>query len=989
MFNKLRSAVSSALPGNPLAKDFDVLNHVASGGPGLVWKIYNAIKKTTKQEAAVFVFEKKLLDKYSKRDRELIVETLKKGVSQLTRLRHPKILSVLNPLEESRETLAFATEPVFSSLANVLNKHDNMPNPFPADFKEYKLFEVEIKHGLLQVAEGLAFLHNDVKMVHCNICPESIIINKYGSWKIAGFDCCVSNSNQHSDPSFANSEPVFPCKEWDPELPTIIQPNLDYLAPEFALTMSCCRGSDMFSIGVLIHAIFNFGKALYECNNQVSMFRKYSEELRKFRSSLLGNVPSELHDYVKLLLNTEPSVRPDSDQLMKIPYFEDVGSMTLQFMDTLFQRDNLQKSQFFKGLPKIIEKLPKRVNLQRILPALTKECVNADMIPFVLPSVLLMAEQATDREYMTFIFPELKPMFKIKEPIQILLLFMQNMNLLLKKTPQSEIKNHVLPMIYQALEQNSPQLQEICLNIVPTFAELIDFSSLKSHILPRIKKICLSTSTLKIRVQCLLSLGKLLEYMDKWTVLDDILPFLPQVPSKEPAVLMSILGIYQVAMTHAKLGITKDIMATKVLPFLIPLSIDNNINLSQFNAFFGVIREMLTKVEQEHRGKLEQLDQMKKEQSICQDHIIQNLKSTIEITQLTGKDNEQLVGNVGQGPQSMMDKFLSGFGMSGLMNSKSGGDNSSTASPVDSRSNSPKPPPAQTAKMLTMEEKQKLAKEQEQQRMYKTQSPLTLKSDKQTENKRPTSQVKDLTSSLMTSNLIGLKSSAATNSTPNYQQTGQSSLSQNPMTSNYNAVGQKPQNSMSTYNPMGQSGNRPNYSGGGMVGNMSTGSSFGGQSYGGQFGGQDQQTMQTTKQMNLSAFDSLLPSSTQTKPSLSQMSSVPRQNNPNSMNFNSQPNNMTGGNFNAYGGNFNTIPNVNMPNTYGGFQSPAIPNMPSGSSGFVGQNMGGSAMFNNQQVDPMNSQNTFGGMHPMGTQQFTQSQPAKKLGQSELDDLLG
>jgi len=28
--------------------------------------------------------------------------------------------------------------------------------------------------------------------------------------------------------------------------------------------------------------------------------------------------------------------------------------------------------------------------------------------------------------------------------------------------------------------------------------------------------------------------------------------------------------------------------------------------------------------------------------------------STIEITQLTGKDNEQLVGNVGQGPQSMV-----------------------------------------------------------------------------------------------------------------------------------------------------------------------------------------------------------------------------------------------------------------------------------------------------------------------------------------------
>lgn len=50
-----------------------------------------------------------------------------------------------------RETLAFATEPVFFSLANVLNKHDNMPSPLPADFKDYTLFEVEIKHGLLQV----------------------------------------------------------------------------------------------------------------------------------------------------------------------------------------------------------------------------------------------------------------------------------------------------------------------------------------------------------------------------------------------------------------------------------------------------------------------------------------------------------------------------------------------------------------------------------------------------------------------------------------------------------------------------------------------------------------------------------------------------------------------------------------------------------------------------------------------------------------------
>ena len=54
------------------------------------------------QEVSLFIFDKKQLDGFSRHDRELILDVLKKGVSQLTRLRHPKILSVLHPLEESR-----------------------------------------------------------------------------------------------------------------------------------------------------------------------------------------------------------------------------------------------------------------------------------------------------------------------------------------------------------------------------------------------------------------------------------------------------------------------------------------------------------------------------------------------------------------------------------------------------------------------------------------------------------------------------------------------------------------------------------------------------------------------------------------------------------------------------------------------------------------------------------------------------------------------
>ena len=69
----------------------------------------------------------------------------------MTRLRHPQILTVQFPLEESRDCLAFATEPVFASLANLLGRHENLPSPVPVQIRDYKMFDVEIKYGLLQV----------------------------------------------------------------------------------------------------------------------------------------------------------------------------------------------------------------------------------------------------------------------------------------------------------------------------------------------------------------------------------------------------------------------------------------------------------------------------------------------------------------------------------------------------------------------------------------------------------------------------------------------------------------------------------------------------------------------------------------------------------------------------------------------------------------------------------------------------------------------
>uniref|UniRef100_A0A2K5J7M9 Protein kinase domain-containing protein n=1 Tax=Colobus angolensis palliatus TaxID=336983 RepID=A0A2K5J7M9_COLAP len=456
---KVTADVTSAVMGNPVTREFDVGRHIASGGSGLAWEIFNEI-----------------IDKYQKCEKDQIIDSLKQGIQHLTRLQHPRLLTVQHPLEESRDFLAFCTEPVFASLASVLGNWENLPFPMSPDIKDYKLYDVETKCGLLQVSEGLSFLHSSVKMVHGNITPENTIVNKSGAWKIMGFDFCVSSTNP------SEQEPKFPCKEWNPNLPSLCLPNPEYLAPEYILYVNCETASDLYSLGTVMYAVFNKRKLIFEVNKQdiYKSFSRQLDQLSYLGSSLLTNIPEEV---------------------------------TLQCFDTLFQRDYLRKSQFFNRLPKVL--LPKHVIVQRILTCLTSEFVNPGMVPFVLPSVLLIIEECTKEEYVKLIPPELGPVFKQQEPIQILVIFRQKMDLLLTKTPPDEIKNSVLPMVYRALEAPSIQTQELCLNIIPAFANLIDYPSMKRTLIPRIKNACLQMSSLAVCVNSLVCLQKILEYLDK------------------------------------------------------------------------------------------------------------------------------------------------------------------------------------------------------------------------------------------------------------------------------------------------------------------------------------------------------------------------------------------------------------------------------------------------------------------------------------------
>uniref|UniRef100_A0A0N5AAP9 SCY1-like protein 2 n=1 Tax=Syphacia muris TaxID=451379 RepID=A0A0N5AAP9_9BILA len=112
---------------------------------------------------------------------------------------------------------------------------------------------------------------------------------------------------------------------------------------------------------------------------------------------------------------------------------------------------------------------------------------------------------------------------------------------------------------------------------------------------------------LKVRVQALICIGKLLPDLESWMVSDQILPALPKVNSKEPGILMAVLGIYKLVNENEKFGISKEQCAKSVLPFLVSLCAENTLNLTQFEQFIALIYQLLKKVEKEQRDRLQQL----------------------------------------------------------------------------------------------------------------------------------------------------------------------------------------------------------------------------------------------------------------------------------------------------------------------------------------------------------------------------------------------
>ncbi|KKZ63540.1 hypothetical protein EMCG_02165 [[Emmonsia] crescens] len=663
---------SSALKSfsSNIAANYQLSPHPSfASGP---WKVYDGKKKSTGIAASVFVFDRKSLDARPgglgsrsnssslKKLHDEVVERLKREASSLTRLRHPSILQVLEPVEDTRNGgLMFATEPVTASLGGLLQeKHDQDKVSSGGGRAErsvggesdvnrtgnsIELDEIEIQKGLLQIAKGLEFLHESAGLVHGNLTPEAIYINAKSDWKISGlaFAGPADSGSQSSLPPLALSEVLYQ----DPRLPAAVQLDLDYSSPDFVIDSNICTSADLFSLGLIIVAIYNSPHTSpLKTHGNPSTYKKLlsspatiPSQNNGFLSS--GPIPKDLASHIlPKLITRRPAQRMNAKEFQQSQYFDNVLVSTIRFLESLPAKPVNEKSQFMKGLGRILPEFPASVLERKVLGALLDESKDKELLPLILSNVFKIIKiiPSGPRVVPEKVLPHLKTGFLLagaKGSTQerdntkdaSLMVVLENMDLIAKNCSGRDFK--------EGLESNTHSLVDASMRCLPVMLPILDFSTVKDNVFPPIAAVFSRTSSLAIKVRGLeafviLCGGSVKEerstldgdfpgasskpqqtksgstsILDKYTVQDKIVPLLKAIKTKEPAVMMAALNVFrQVGQI-----VETEFIALEVIPTLWNFSLGPLLNVQQFGRFMDLIKSLSSKVEQQQTKKLQSL----------------------------------------------------------------------------------------------------------------------------------------------------------------------------------------------------------------------------------------------------------------------------------------------------------------------------------------------------------------------------------------------
>lgn len=361
--------------------------------------------------------------------------------------------------------------------------------------------------------------------------------------------------------------------------------NIDYTSPDFVLDTNISLSADMFSLGLIIIALYNSPhRSTIDTASSVSIYKRIfaspsttPTQANNYLST--ENLPRDVKcELLPRLITRRPAQRFSAREFQQSRYFDNVLVSTIRFLDSLPAKSPSEKSQFMRGLPRILPQFPKSVLEKKVLPALLDETKDVEILSLVLQNVFKALELVPNgaRVLSEKILPALRNVFLTSTKNQQndrdtakeagLVVVLNNMSTLAANSSGKDFKNHVLPIVYLGLESSTHSLVDHSLRTLSVILPSLDFSTVKNEFFPAVATVFSKTSSLAIKIRGLEALNTLCggvsesntstsdgldgfsvkatpsagttAVLDKYTIQERVVPLLKLIKTKEPAVMV-------------------------------------------------------------------------------------------------------------------------------------------------------------------------------------------------------------------------------------------------------------------------------------------------------------------------------------------------------------------------------------------------------------------------------------------------------------------
>ncbi len=206
----------------------------------------------------------------------------------------------------------------------------------------------------------------------------------------------------------------------DPRLPRSVQLNLDYCSPDFVLDTNLNVAADMFSLGLLIIALYNSPHiSPLQANSSISTYKRLfasSSTIPSASNGFLSSrpIPKDLTvSVLPRLITRQPAQRMTAKDFQQSAYFDNILISTIRFLDSLPAKTPNEKAQFMRGLTRVLPSFPKSVLEKKVMPALLEEMKDRELVSLILQNIFKIIELLPSgrRPFTEKIIPRLREIF--------------------------------------------------------------------------------------------------------------------------------------------------------------------------------------------------------------------------------------------------------------------------------------------------------------------------------------------------------------------------------------------------------------------------------------------------------------------------------------------------------------------------------------------------------------------------------------------------